>query len=203
MSETIDMLGKTFGQWTVLFQVDSKNGAVWRCRCSCGTLRDIHGGALRAKQASICKRCQTNTSLKKARTENFAEYRSYVRLKNRCTNKNYKYFYRYGGRGIKVCERWLHSFENFLADMGPKPTPQHTIDRKDNNGDYEPDNCRWATMSEQGVNKQNTIFITYDGKTLPLRDWAEITGLSYSCLISRHARKWSLEKILLGAKFNL
>lgn len=81
------------------------------------------------------------------------EYRAWQSLKNRCTNPNARDYPYYGGRGIKVCQRWLNSFENFLADMGRRPTPQHSLDRIDPDGDYEPSNCRWATKQEQARNR--------------------------------------------------
>lgn len=90
--------------------------------------------------------------MKRVRTET-VEDTTYYRMKTRCYNQNYMYFHRYGGRGIKVCERWLNSKSLFISDMGTRPSSKHSLDRVDNDGDYEPTNCRWATLSEQASNK--------------------------------------------------
>ncbi len=108
-----------------------------------------------------------------------AEFSVWLGVVRRCTDvKNPLYIY-YGSRGIKVCDRWRDSYENFLADMGRKPTTGHTIERKDNDGDYTPDNCVWATKKEQMRNTRRAIRITLDGVTKVLKEWAEISGVSY------------------------
>lgn len=106
-------------------------------------------------------------------------------MKARCYNPNNHKYARYGGRGIKVCNRWLESFDNFYADMGAKPSPQHSIDRIDNNGNYEPTNCKWATHKEQGNNTNNNFLITIDGKTKTLGEWCDQYGVPYKTMWAR------------------
>ena len=96
-----------------------------------------------------------------------SEWRTWNSIQRRCYDKNEKSYKNYGGRGISVCARWLECFENFYADMGPKPTPKHSIDRINNNGNYEPSNCRWATAMEQGENRRDCIAVVYNGKLFP------------------------------------
>jgi hypothetical protein len=106
------------------------------------------------------------------------EYISWQGMHARCKNSNNPGFKNYGGRGIKVCERWENSFLNFLQDMGPKPSKDHSLDRIDNNGNYEPSNCRWATQYEQGNNRRNNIFIEHNGKSRSVAEWSRILNLS-------------------------
>jgi hypothetical protein len=110
-------------------------------------------------------------------------------MRDRCHNPNNGAYGRYGGRGIKVCERW-EQFENFFADMGQRPSPQHSIDRIDNNGDYCPENCRWATRNEQGKNKRNNILLTIDGETRHYTEWADLFGISRSTVLKRIRKGW-------------
>ena len=109
---------------------------------------------------------------------------------NRCCNPSDNNFIKYGGRGIVVCERWLgkYGFVNFLDDMRSKPSPLHSIDRIDGNGDYEPENCRWATASEQAVNRKSTIMLTMDGETRCLKHWCLLRGVSYLMVYKRIKR---------------
>lgn len=102
-------------------------------------------------------------------------------MKARCERESEKAFKHYGGRGIKVCERW-QEFSNFFKDMGQPPTPAHTIERIDNDGPYSPDNCRWATMDEQRLNTRKTIRITVNGVTKCLAEWSRIYGINYGTL---------------------
>lgn len=104
---------------------------------------------------------------------NSKEYRAWHHMKFRCNNKNYNARHLYGGRGIKVCKRWLESFNNFYKDMGSKPSPDHSLDRIDNNKGYSPKNCRWATKKEQGFNRRSTRKITINGETKCLLDWCK------------------------------
>lgn len=113
------------------------------------------------------------------------EYRNWLAMKARCNYPNAHKYADYGGRGIKVCERWNHSFANFFADMGTRPTPRAEIDRKDNNGHYEPDNCRWSNRKQQNNNKRDTCFVTIDGETLSLKAWCVRLGRNYNSVAGR------------------
>jgi len=104
----------------------------------------------------------------------------------RCTRPSHKSYDNYGGRGIKVCEKWLNSYEDFFSDMGPRPSEKHSIERRNNNEGYGPENCYWADWKTQGNNKRNTIFIEHDGQMKPLTIVAEITGIHHSVLRKRH-----------------
>ncbi len=123
---------------------------------------------------------------------------------DRCENPKATYYKDYGGRGIKVCKRWRESVEAFVADMGPRPSPKHTIDRIDNDGDYEPGNCRWATMRQQHRNTRKTIMVEWKGITKPLKDWEEELGFSDKTLYHRlHTFGWSVERAFTTPALNL
>lgn len=121
-----------------------------------------------------------------------SEYRSWRGMHQRCSSPNHKLAHRYSNRGIKVCNRWK-SFQNFLLDMGFKPTNKHTIERINSDKDYEPENCKWATKLEQGRNTSRTVFITYNGKTLPASKWTELLGMKRRTLLARIRLGWSIE----------
>ena len=123
------------------------------------------------------------------------EYRAWSSMLNRCENRNNRAYERYGARGIGVCERW-RSFRNFFQDMGERPSTDHSIDRIDNNGNYEPTNCRWATRLEQGRNKRNSRLVELDGITKPLPEWAEEYGLDVELVRARLRRGWSSREAL-------
>jgi hypothetical protein len=111
------------------------------------------------------------------------EYRAWAGMIQRCTNERLPKFPRYGGRGIRVCERWRFSFTDFLADMGPRPSPKHSLDRIDVNGHYEPGNCRWATAQEQQWNRENNHNVTIAGTTLPVTEWSRRLNVNHGTLI--------------------
>ncbi len=117
-------------------------------------------------------------------------------MKQRCYSHNKRNFADYGGRGIMVCERWRNSFENFLADMGPRPTPLHSIDRIDNSLGYDPANCRWATRTEQNRNKRSNRYMTMNGRTMILTDWAIETGIKRETIKERIRRGWTISRAL-------
>lgn len=121
-------------------------------------------------------------------------YRVWIRMNSRCNNPNDKAYSWYGERGIKVCDRWS-DFALWMEDMGERPTPKHTLERIDVNGNYEPSNCKWATMKEQGNNRRDNIVIRFNGETKTQMQWAEQLGISHSAL-SKRLKRWSLQRAL-------
>lgn len=156
------------------------------CRCDCGKECIVEAYALCSGKSKSCGCLKRDILLKRStihgeknRTKATAEYTSWCRMKRRCYNKNDISFPLYGGRGIKVCERWLNSYDNFLADMGRRPSPNHSLDRYPNNtdGNYEPSNCRWATNEQQMGNKRTNKWYTYGDKTMIRADWARFFNI--------------------------
>lgn len=125
-----------------------------------------------------------------------AEYWIWQAMKKRCLNPKNPRFIHYGGRGITVCERWLHSYGNFLADMGRRPSAGHSIDRIDNDGNYEPANCRWATAEQQSLNRQDTLLLSFNGEVIPLVQWGRQQGIRPRTIRARLYRGWSVEAAL-------
>lgn len=124
------------------------------------------------------------------------EYICWIDIKRRCQNPNFKHYKYYGGRGITICENWRNDFAVFLADVGPRPTSKHTIERIENNGNYEPSNVRWATRGEQAANRCSTHFVVVDGKSITVRDACHKLGLDTKLVSGRIYRGWSPEKAL-------
>ena len=155
--------GQKFNRYTVVkFWDISKNlKRRYQCQCDCGNVRVVVGSCLINGHQKSCRCLKRELAKERATTHGHTktgkwspEYTAWCNIKIRCTKTNAPNYKWYGGRGIKVCEQWMHSFTNFLADMGPKPEPTLTIDRIDNNRDYEPGNCKWSTMKEQCANRR-------------------------------------------------
>lgn len=188
-----DLTGKVFGRLTVLRLV----GVVWECQCSCGSIALVKAGNLKSSTQS-CGCLKKELLQAKKVTHGMTgtpEYQSWFAMLQRCSNPKHQYWYRYGKRGIKVCERWL-KFENFFEDMGLKPSAEHSLDRRKLDEDYSKGNCRWATTTEQAENKSNTLHLTYNGKTQAASAWAREYSISKSTIYSRISKGWSIEKIL-------
>lgn len=127
-------------------------------------------------------------------------YRTWQHMRSRCMNKDNDSFANYGGRGITICSEW-DSFENFRDDMGNPSSPEHTIDRIDNDKGYSKSNCRWANATTQGRNKRNNRVIEYQGEMKTVMEWHEVTGIPYTTLLNRLRKKAPVEKIMASGKF--
>lgn len=148
---------------------------------------------------SFCRICaraydQQRTRLKRTKSRT-PEYKTWVSMIERCEKPTCPCYRNYGGRGITVCERW-HIFDLFLRDMGVRPSRGHSIERLDNNGNYEPANCEWATVKEQSRNRRSNSRLTLHGKTMCVTDWAITLGIPPTTIWSRMARGWSVERML-------
>jgi hypothetical protein len=169
-------VGETFGRWTVVEYAPRRRGGAYsycRCRCSCGTERQVSTSNLRNGLSVSCGCLRREQGLPANRTHGRAGtslYNIWCNIKARCQKPQNPAYPYYGGRGIKLCERW-QSFENFAADMGERP-PGLTVDRMDSNGDYEPGNCRWATREEQSNNTSANRFIVFQGRRQTIGKWA-------------------------------
>jgi hypothetical protein len=205
MGKLLDLTGQRFGFLLVTDCAgrDPWGQALWNCLCDCGQTHVAKGAKLRTAEVRSCG-CKTS-DLKRVKLTRHGhspwnglrshEYSCWTAMKSRCRHTRRRDYKHYGGRGIRVCERW-QVFENFLADMGRSPSPGHTVDRIDSNGNYEPSNCRWATQREQCNNKRDTIWLTYKGERATLLQWAERTGIGWHAMYQRRRRGWSVDKMI-------
>jgi hypothetical protein len=151
MGQPLNLLGQRFNAWEVLYRAQSKRGQVcWHCRCVCGVERDIEGRYLRCGNSKSCG-CTRGLAITKHGLSQTYFHTAFYNAKYRCTNPTYPKFEHYGGRGIQFR---FESLEQFAAELGPRPTPQHSVDRTDTNGHYEPGNVRWSTKSDQVKNRR-------------------------------------------------
>ena len=183
MGAFIDMTGLVFDQLTVV-ELDSNRkgtGAYWYCQCSCGRMVSIWGANLRNGNT---KRCGGVGCRGTHHLTDTPEYYVWAQILQRCWNPNNCNYRRYGSRGIRVCKRW-QKFDNFIADMGERPSSKHSIERKNNNGNYTPRNCKWATKREQVRNTRRNFVISAFGKTQCVSDWWRETGISIATLTYR------------------
>lgn len=193
-----DLTGKKLGMLTPLKCVGTRNAkALWLCRCDCGKETIVIGTNLRADRSRSSCGCMRSQWLSESSTTHGAskgktkgkklpsEYNTWFAMKQRCLSPSNPSFFRYGGRGIKVCERWL-KFENFLSDMGARPCGT-SLERINNDGDYEPPNCKWATLTEQANNRRNNRPIEYHGTTKNLLQWCRELNCSRGAIEFRLA----------------
>lgn len=202
--QNLDLIGQEFGCLTVLRRgyVEGRTGkgfsSCWECRCSCGAERVVSGKILRAGAVKACGLNGHTWSREISDRTGGApsdgpEYRAWQRIRQRCGNPKHHRFPHYGGRGISVCEAWS-DYDRFFADMGERPSPLHSIERKDVNGNYEPDNCVWATDKEQRRNKRNTVWVEWEGVRMKFADLMDDLGLNPSLVAGRLRNGWDIER---------
>ena len=220
MAKLKDLTGLKFNRLTVIKlhhtqKIFRKNKQIyenkyyWLCKCECGNEKVIEGSYLRNNRIKSCgcllsengKNIMKNQKIKEIITTHGKThtrlYKIFAGMKRRCFNKNEKAYKNYGGRGIKICNEWLSDFMNFYNwAMANGYSDDLTIDRIDNNGNYEPSNCRWVNYKEQARNRRQNLLITYKGETHCLSEWAEIVKIDDKVLSYRLKNNWSIEKVL-------
>lgn len=203
MPKRLDLTGQVFGRLTAIRRIEKSEPSKWLCQCQCGAIKEVQVSKLTLKKTQSCG-CLHKELLSamssKHKMSNSSEYRIWAGMKRRCHSPVCHKYEHYGGRGITVCDRWLNSFERFYEDMGPRPSPRHSIDRIDVNGHYEPRNCRWATTTEQRRNTRVNAVIHYLGRDMCIAEAAELSGFRPSTLYNRLRRGWSNEDLFLSVK---
>lgn len=195
---TNDLTGRTFDRLTVVGRAEARPGAhtsFWVCRCRCGTVKTVSATALKQGYTRSCG-CLHRERVRTCRHFNHRLYHVWQDMKQRCSNPNSQYYHRYGGRGISVCEEWADYDAFFRWAMKSGYQSGLTIDRIDNDGNYEPSNCRWATPMENTNNRANTRRVTFQGQTHTLTEWAEITGIPRRTIRYRYEAGKAPEDIL-------
>lgn len=198
-------IGAAFGRWTVVGPAhpDRKRNTRWSCRCRCGTIREVLQQSLLSGISQSCGCFHRERVTAASRTHGLSGssdvYRVWRGIRARCLNPANPRWKDYGGRGITMCARWEASFADFAADMGPRPSMNHSIERTDNSKGYEPGNCVWATPSQQQRNRRANAVVEFAGERRCVSEWAEALGVPRSRLEARLRRGWSVERALTQA----
>ena len=193
-----DITGRVFSRLTVISYAGRRPNSAWLCLCECGTRVTVLSNKLKTGHTKSCGCLQSDSRYLNVThgLSGTTEYKIWLQMRARCENKGNTGYQNYGARGIRVCDRWRVSFENFYADMGPRPSPNHSIDRINNDGDYELGNCRWATQKEQSRNTRRNLILTLNEKSQCLMAWSEELGINAHSLCRRIENGWSHERAL-------
>lgn len=199
-----NLVGQRFGRWLVVSfaKVAPSSGSAWNCVCDCGNTKVVVGSSLKDGKSTSCGCYQKERVIESCTTHNMSDSKIYgiwCAIKARCLNPKDKNYHNYGGRGISIHPEWL-DFEVFLRDVGEPPFENATLDRKENDGNYEPGNVVWSTQQEQCRNTRQNRILTFNGKSLCVAEWAEqpeviALGLKASTIRSRLILGWSEERI--------
>lgn len=191
-----DLTGLPFAHWTVVrFAGKYRRHHYWTCQCICGTIRDIADTSLRSHRSTSCGCVGRTRRARRHGQWRTPEYHIWSQMLQRCENPRSQGYRLYGARGIRVCQAW-HDFIAFFADLGPRPSPNHSLERRNNSAGYEPENCLWATWSMQNRNTRRTVLLTFQEKTQCLQDWALEQGLDARTLHGRLKHGWSIAEAL-------
>ncbi len=186
-----DITGKRFGRFLVLRlgKKTSKGTNRWVCQCDCGGTALIGVGDIRVQK--YCSSCKPKGRPSHG-LSHLPEWSVWSAMKQRCNNPKCESYENYGARGISYCERW-EQFENFIEDMGRRPNDDYTLERKENNGNYNKGNCVWATRVEQARNFRSNVILEFNGQKKCISEWGEIYGVKHDTISSRIERGWSIE----------
>lgn len=203
MRKILDLVGNTYGRLTVISRlppVPNSHDSWWLCKCSCGLTTNVRASSLKMNVTKSCGCFRVEAKLihgeNPGNGRKTKEYRTWDHMIQRCTNTNKPEYKRYWGRGINVCEKWRNDFTAFLADVGRAPSNKHSLDRINNDGNYEPGNCRWATAKEQLNNRSNTVWIEHAGKRMTLTEWSRHLGITTGTLKFR-LKKWPVDRVFI------
>jgi hypothetical protein len=199
-----DITGVTFHRLKALaYAGRKKRSAFWFCLCECGNRTIVRAAALKNGNTKSCGCLSRETASRRASERNrrhgmryTPEYQAWKGMIGRCHRPSDPAYPGYGGRGIVVCEEWRSSFVAFFSHIGPRPSPQHSLDRLDNDKGYEPGNVRWATRVQQQNNRRMNHRLTWNGQTMTVTEWSRQTDLSVDCIIDRLGRGWPMHLIL-------
>lgn len=204
-----DQSGKQYGRWTLIKRANHPVRPHYLCRCSCGTEKVINFNILRMGTSKSCG-CYRSDILSERNTKHgmykTSEYKIWNGLNDRCSNPKNIGYPNYGNRGITVCKRWCRNnengFINFINDMGNRPSKLHSIDRIDSNKGYCSENCRWATSQEQGYNRRTNVIVNYNGKSMCIKELADILKVSHGSLLNRYKYYKNIDDVLASYKVN-
>ena len=206
--KAIDISGRKFGKWNAIDRAPSQvtsndnkvRDALWNCKCDCGMVGVVSGAELRHGYSTQCKCCAV-VELTRHGLTHTSVWNTWRNMRSRCENPKDSGYGNYGARGIKVCDEW-QSFDAFYKDMGPKPTPRHSIERKNGSLGYFKDNCVWATQKEQMNNMRRNMMIEFNGKTLTLSQWCDMLSIPYNRTRLRIYKGWSASDAFLKPECN-
>jgi hypothetical protein len=207
-SKTNDLTGRRFGRLTVLeisdkhIKPSGQKCNMWKCKCDCGVIKTVWATSLSSGETLSCGCLRDEKSIEASTTHGLskfehAEYKTWLSMKSRCNNQNNNDYKNYGGRGIKVCDKWSGEmgFKNFIDDMGKRPGSNYSLDRINVDGNYEPTNCKWSTKIEQNQNKRTSIIVIYNGTDINLMELARTLDINYATLKKRYRAGWTIEKM--------
>lgn len=204
MSRVLDLTNQQFGRLTVIRKHHKRDkwlNVLWECLCECGNTSIVATAELRRPGGRKSCGCLRSEVLKETNTKHglhhTSEYGIWCKIKDRCLNEQSANYVRYGARSITICDDWKESFEVFYRDMGPRPSLEHSIERKDNDKGYSKENCRWATREEQANNRRSNVFYEYKGESKTLAQWCKYFGVKYKVAYYRiNTLDWAFEEVV-------